>query len=98
MMVVIQQWLFDTMIIEYLLAKGQRRPLSLKESAIRRNVKSLKKSDLIDDMFKVEALGFEEIPLEIVNEYAEADVKACGELFLAQQVILERDHNKSLGK
>ena len=89
---------FDTMIIEYLLAKGQRRPLSLKESAIRRNVKSLKKSDLIDDMFKVEALGFEEIPLEIVNEYAEADVKACGELFLAQQVILERDHNKSLKK
>ena len=89
---------FDTMIIEYLLAKGQRKPLSLKESAIRRNVKSLKKSDLIDDMFKVEGLGFEEMPLEIVNEYAEADVKACGELFLAQQVILERDHNQSLKK
>ena len=89
---------FDTMIVEFLLAKGQRRPLSLKESAIRRKVKSLKKSDLIDDMFKVEGLGFQEIPLELVNEYAEADVKACGELFLAQQEILSREHNQSLKK
>ena len=86
----------DTMIIEYLLAKGQRRSLSLKESAIRRRVKSLKKSDLIDEMFKVEKLDFSEMPLDIVIEYAEADVKACGELYLAQLKILEREHNLSL--
>ena len=86
----------DTMIIEYLLAKGQRRSLSLKESAIRRRVKSLKKSDLIDKMFKVEKLDFSEMPLETVIEYAEADVKACGELYLAQLKILEREHNLSL--
>ena len=86
----------DTMIIEYLLAKGQRRSLSLKESAIRRKVKSLKKSDLIDEMFKVEKLDFSEMPLETVIEYAEADVKACGELYLAQLKILEREHNLSL--
>ncbi|MDA8968134.1 DNA polymerase [bacterium] len=88
---------YDTMIIEYLLAKGQRRPLSLKESAIRRQVKSLKKSELIDDMFS-QGIDFSEMPLDVVNEYAEADVKACGELYLAQLPILEREHNQSLKK
>jgi DNA polymerase I-like protein with 3'-5' exonuclease and polymerase domains len=80
------------------LAKGQRRALSLKESALRRKTKSIKKSDLVDVMFKEEKMGFEEMPLDIVNEYAEADVKATGELYIAQQDILERDHNKSLKK
>ena len=88
---------YDTMIVEYLLAKGQRRPLSLKESAIRRQVKSLKKSELIDEMFR-DGVDFSEMPLEVVNEYAEADVKACGELYLAQLPILEREHNQSLKK
>ena len=54
---------YDTLIVEYLLAKGQRRPLSLKESAIRRNVKSLKKSELIDELFQ-KGVGFEQIPTE----------------------------------
>ena len=88
---------YDTMIVEFLLAKGQRRPLSLKDSAIRRQVKSLKKSELIDDMFR-EGIDFSEMPLDVVNEYAEADVKACGELYLAQLPILEREHNQSLKK
>lgn len=88
---------YDTMIVEYLLAKGQRRPLSLKESAIRRQVKSLKKSELIDEMFR-DGVDFSEMPLDVVNEYAEADVKACGELYLAQLPILEREHNQSLKK
>jgi len=89
---------YDTMICEYLLAKGQRRALSLKESALRRKTRSIKKSDLVDVMFKEEKMGFEEMPLDIVNEYAEADVKATGELFIAQQDILEREHNQSLKK
>ena len=88
---------YDTMICEYLLAKGQRRVLSLKESAIRRSTTSIKKSDLVDDMFK-DGTCFSEMPLNVVIEYAEADVKACGELFLAQQAILEREHNLSLKK
>ena len=86
---------YDTMICEYLLAKGQRRKLSLKESAIRRKTRSLKKSDLVAELFK-SGVGFESMPLDVVNEYAEADVKATGELFLAQQDILERKHNQSL--
>lgn len=88
---------YDCMIIEYLLAKGQRRPLSLKASAIRRKVNSLKKSELVDEMFK-SGTCFSEMPLDVVNEYAEADVKACGELYLAQLEILDREHNQSLKK
>jgi len=87
----------DTMITEYLLAKGRHRLISLKESTIRRKVKSLKKSDLVDEMFK-SGIGFEEMPLATVIEYAEADVKACGELFIEQREILEREHNQSLKK
>ena len=92
---IIPPLVYDTMICEYLLAKGQRRKLSLKESAIRRKTRSFKKSDLVDELFK-SGVGFESMPLDIVNEYAEADVKATGELFLAQQDILERKHNSSL--
>ena len=88
---------YDTMICEYLLAKGQRRGLSLKDSALRRKTTSIKKSDLVDEMFK-EGTDFSEMPLNVIIEYAEADVKACGELFLAQQDILEREHNLSLKK
>jgi len=88
---------FDTMIAEYLLAKGQNRGLSLKDSAIRRKTESIKKSDLIDELFK-SGTGFEAMPLDTVIEYAEADVRATGELYLAQQEIFEREHNQSLKK
>ena len=36
-----------------------------------------KKSDLVDELFK-SGVGFEAMPLDIVIEYAEADVKSCG--------------------
>jgi len=48
-------------------------------------------------MFR-DGIDFSEMPLDVVNEYAEADVKACGELYLAQLPILEREHNQSLKK
>lgn len=88
---------FDTMIAEYLLAKGQNRTLNLKDSALRRKTESIKKSDLIDEMFK-NGTGFEDMPLATVVEYAEADVKATGELYFSQQEILDREHNQSLKK
>ena len=88
-------FIYDTLHVEYLLSKGQRRPLSLKESCLRNHTKSIKKSDLVDELFK-SGTGFEAMPLDVVLEYAEADVKATGELFLAQRKLLEQDHNKSL--
>jgi DNA polymerase I-like protein with 3'-5' exonuclease and polymerase domains len=85
---------YCTMIGEYILAKGQRQELSLKATAERRNV-TRKKSDLVDEMFK-KGIGFEAMPLDIVLEYAEADVISCGEIYLAQQDDFSKDQNKSL--
>lgn len=83
-----------TMIGEYILAKGQRQQLSLKATAERRDV-TRKKSDLVDDLFK-SGTGFEAMPLATVIEYAEADVIACGEIYLAQEVDFAQEHNQSL--
>ena len=82
------------MINEYILAKGQRKQLSLKATAERRDV-TRKKSDLVDDLFK-SGTGFEAMPLATVLEYAEADVISCAEVFLQQETQLTQDENKSL--
>ena len=87
---------YDTMIGEYILARGQKLPLSLKESAIRRKCTSLKKSDLIDDMFKKQKLDFSEMPLDIVIEYGNGDVITTEELFLIQVAEYEKERNKGL--
>ena len=77
------------MIAEYVDSRGQRRELSLKKIAERRNVPTQKKSDLVDDLFK-SGTGFEAMPLATVIEYAEADVKATAEIYLSQQEELEK--------
>ena len=83
-----------TMINEYILAKGQRRELSLKATAQRRNV-TRKKSDLVDDLFKG-GTGFEAMPLDTVLEYAEADIVSCAEVYLSQQDDFAKEENQSL--
>lgn len=75
--------LYCTMVAEYLLARGQRTELSLKATADRRNV-TRKKSDLVDELFK-SGTGFEAMPLDVVHEYAEADVISCSEIYYQQQ-------------
>ena len=81
------QKVYCTMIAEYIFARGQRPELSLEKTAIRRGV-TQKKSDLIDDLFK-SGIGFEEIPLETVLEYAQADVQSCAEIYEKQQEELK---------
>ena len=54
-----------------------------------------KKSDLVDDLFK-SGVGFEAMPLDTVIEYAEADVKACESIFLAQQEDYAKPENQSM--
>ena len=87
---------YCTMIGEYILSKGQKRPLSLKAIAERRDV-TRKKSDLVDDLFK-SGTGFEAMPLATVLEYAEADVISCGEIYLSQQDDYAAKSNKSLAE
>ena len=83
-----------TMVREYVLSKGQRREISLKAVAERRNT-TRKKSDLVGDMFK-SGVGFEAMPLSTVIEYAEADVKAAGEIYLKQMDDFADPANQSL--
>lgn len=90
-----EQW-WCTMIGEYIFARGQGAELSLKASADRRGV-TAKKTDLIDKLFnKGKGLGFEEMPLDTVIEYAEADVVSCAELCLDQMLRLHEEENQSL--
>lgn len=86
--------IYCTMIGEYIFSRAQRVPLSLKETAIRRDV-TRKKSDLIDELFQ-SGMGFEEIALDTVIEYAETDVQSCAEIYLAQQEELHEEENITL--
>ena len=86
---------YCTMIGEYIFARGQRKELSLKATAERRDV-TRKRSDLVDEMFKVQKMDFSEMPLDTVIEYADADVLSCAEIYLAQQEDLAKNSNAGL--
>ena len=101
--------IYCTMIAEYILGKGRntevvkdedgkdqvvRREISLKATAQRHDV-TRKKSELVDELFK-SGTGFEAMPIEVVREYAEADVVSCGEIYLSQQEMFNTDPNKPL--
>lgn len=85
---------YCTMIAEHILARGQDLSKSLKATAERRDV-TRKKSELVDDLFKG-GQDFSEMPLDIVNEYAEADVLATAEIYLQQREDFRKDSNKGL--
>lgn len=85
---------YCTMVGEYIFARSQRVELSLAKTAERRDV-TRKKSDLVDELFKG-GTGFEAMPLDIVIEYAEADVQSCAEIYLAQQADLKKASNQTL--
>lgn len=89
--------IYCTLNAEYLLSKGQRRPLSLKECGMRRNLRHQKKSELIDGWFSA-GVDFSEMPLSTMLEYAEADVRTTAELYLAQRDDFDAQENKSLIK
>jgi DNA polymerase I-like protein with 3'-5' exonuclease and polymerase domains len=83
-----------TMILEYILYRGVKKPLSLEEIAKRRQV-THKKSELTDSYWK-QGIGFEAMPLAIVLEYADADVLSCAEVFIQQLEDYQKPENKSL--
>ena len=83
-----------TMINEYILAKGQSRELGLGKIAEARDV-TRKKSDLVDEMFK-KGIGFEAMPIDVVQEYGEADIVSCGDIYLSQQAEFNTNENKPL--
>ena len=85
---------FCTMIGEYVLSKGQKRSLSLDETAKRRKV-HLKKSELVSESFS-KGVGYEAMPLSDVDEYGRSDCVSCAEVFLSQLQEYGQEENRGL--
>lgn len=79
--------LYDTMIREYILNKGQKLGVSLEDSCIRNNV-THKKSDLVEKYLK-DKIGFDKIPIDIVREYGIGDLESTLDLYNNQLKRLE---------
>ena len=77
--------IYDTMLAEYLLLRGQKEPLSLAACAERRRL-SVQKDDTLKRYFK-EGYNTDEIPLQELCHYLRADLRTTGELYLS----IERD-------
>ena len=74
--------LFDTMVAEYILQRGQKKSLTLDECCRRRGIPG-KSKDKIDPYLK-EGLSYEAIPWDVVEEYGKTDVDITGMLAQAQ--------------
>ena len=82
--------LYDTMIGEYILLRGIRKPLSLKDICKRRSISQ--KSDAVDDYMK-RKISFEDIPVNIIEEYGRQDVVSTRALFDAQMADFKKEGN-----
>jgi DNA polymerase I-like protein with 3'-5' exonuclease and polymerase domains len=87
--------IFDTMIGVYVLGRGAKQSLKLKDCCTRRNVSQ--KSDLTEQYIK-RNVSFENIPLKIVDEYGRQDIVATKALFQSQMKDLKLPRNKGLIK
>jgi len=87
--------LYDTMIGEYVLLRGLRKPLSLKEICKRRSISQ--KSDAVDQYMK-DKISFENIPIDIIDEYGRQDVISTRALFNSQMADFKKADNKGLLK
>mgnify|MGYP003131829391 FL=1 len=86
---------YDTMIGEYMLNKGLKRSLKLKDCCIRRNV--TQKSDLMEGFIKNKT-SFENVPIGMLEEYGRFDIKSTRSLFDAQIEQFKIPKNKKLIK
>ena len=84
--------IYDTMLGEYILDRGQRNPLSLQACAERRQLE-VQKDDTLKRYFK-EGKNTNEIPLADLCYYLEHDLLTTCELFHSQ----ERDFSKAEAK
>ena len=87
--------LYDTMIGEYVLLRGLRKPLSLKEICKRRSI--AQKSDAVDQYMK-DKISFEDIPVDIIEEYGRQDVVSTRALFDSQMADFKKENNRCLLK
>ena len=84
---------WDTMVAESVLFRGQRRPLSLKECCRRRKIgiKYATLENAIDS-----GIGMDKIPIKDLEMYGRNDVTITKELYLQQDLDFKREENKGL--
>ena len=74
---------YDTMVFDYVWARGVKVPLSLDECCRRHQTTTKKKKGILEKYLQ-EGMGFDIIPHEIVEEYGIADVQSTYEVALSQ--------------
>ena len=82
-------YLFDTMVMEYLIARGGKRSLKLADCCAQRNLDK-KRTDLTADYLK-DGVSYESMPPELVEEYCMADVSITKQLAESQMEELMLD-------
>jgi DNA polymerase I len=85
---------YDTMVADYILARGQKWDLSLEATAIRRGAKG-KRKDLTQELWD-KGIGFESMPIDIVEQYGRADIEATAGVYLEQQRLYQDERNIGL--
>ena len=86
--------IFDTMLGDYILQRGQKGSVSLENCALRYDLE-MKKSDTLKDYFR---RGFQtdEIPLDELSEYLEQDLRVTRSLYWRLLDEYEKPESKSL--
>ena len=85
---------FDTMLGEYILQRGIKQPLHLKDCAERYNLDT-KKEDTLKEYF-AKGYATDEIPRDELSEYLKADLFATRDLYQSITSRLRKDKNKPL--
>ena len=88
--------IYDTMLAEYILDRGQRNPLSLQACAERRQLE-VQKDDTLKRYFK-EGKNTNEIPIKELCFYLQCDIYATGKLFHACEADFAKPESESLRK
>jgi DNA polymerase I-like protein with 3'-5' exonuclease and polymerase domains len=86
--------IYDTMLAEYILLRGQKEPLSLEVCAERRNLNA-QKDDTLKRYFK-EGYNTNEIPLSELSFYLRCDLDTTRELFHSIEADYSEPESKSL--
>ena len=84
---------YDTMLGEYILNRGVRKSLTLEMSCRRRKIGS-KDSSIKEFMDR--GVSFENIPVDVVEEYGKIDVQITRRLFDSQMADFRLPKNKGL--
>lgn len=85
---------WDTMLAEYVLQRGQKQPLSLEACAERRDLE-FKKQDTLKAYMK-QGVAINEIPYEELKEYLYADLQTTMALYYDQSIDYREDVNRGL--